>query len=107
MGAIPKRHTRWRTPTPSPSPEGEDGTARKIHSLGQHIHPQDHPRPAASRRIVHRPVLVSRKVADLHRIHRPRPLSQRPPRKADTQRAGKHLRVEREDCGSEGHGSSQ
>lgn len=96
------RLSRRTVPTPSLSPEGE-GSKGKIHCPRQHIGLEYHPRAATRRRIIHRPVLVSRKVAQLDGIARPLPLAQRAPRQRHAKRAGEHLGVEGDDLGLEGH----
>ena len=85
---------------------GEDLRTHIINRGPQHIGAQHHPRAAASRSVIDGAMLIDREIANLHRIQRPLTLLPRPPRERYAQRPGKHLGVEGEDGGGEGHGSN-
>ena len=70
---------------------------RMIHRRREYIDAQHHPRSATGRRIVNGLVPADSEVADLDGIQRPFALFERPPGQRDTERPGKHLRIERKD----------
>ena len=73
---------------------------------GEHVDAQHHPRPATRRRVVDRAVPVGGEVPDIARRERPDSVSQRAAGEAVPERPGKHLGVEGEDGGGQGHGSN-
>ena len=78
-----------------------------IHRRRQHVRLQHHARSTARRSVVYRSMLVRCEVPDLHRLARPVPPLQRPPRQRNPERRGKHFWVKCQYGGGEGHGSTQ
>ena len=58
---------------------------------------------AATMGVINGAMLVGGKIADLQGLERPLAVFQRPARQRHAQRTGKHLGIERQDCGGEGH----